>query len=459
MSNKPDTPPDTGLAKRPLSMRAQLSLVSALWSVVALAVAGFVLLQLFRGHIESGVDEDLREHLVQLAALIEVDEKGESSVPIGPLWPTYKRPFSGWVWQVRDGDKLVAQSASLGPMIAGVSEPVLAPIDGIASFTGPGGVPSRGFAREVQPEGATVLTLAIAAPQSHIDKAMFEFSRAMAIAFVLLAVGFVGASYVTTVIALRPLNALRGKVADMRRGETGPEQAWPSEIAPVAQELDGLQTHVDRLVDRARGDAADLAHAVKTPLAVLSQLAEQTVDSQGGEMQTQVARINDYLDRRLGQTRTAGRAVGEVSVAKCVEDIRFALSRDTEERGLSVTISVANNAVFRGDEADLYELVGNLMDNSVKWAASTIEAVAEISDATLTLRFRDDGPGVPVDQRNTIFARGARLDLAAPGQGLGLTIARDIAEAYGGGLTIGDAPQDGAEFIVTLPGGDAAPTV
>jgi signal transduction histidine kinase len=458
MSSKPDTPM-TLAVKRPLSMRAQLSLVSALWSVAALAITGFVLLQLFRGHIENEVDEDLHEHLVQLAALIEVDSAGGASIPVGPLWPTYKRPFSGWVWQVRDGENVVAQSASLGPLIAGVSEAVLAPISAIEDFTGPGDVPSRGFSRDVQPAGARPLTLAIAGPQSHIDKALSAFSRAMIIAFALLAIGLVGSSYLTTVIALRPLNALRGKVADMRRGEIAPDLAWPSEIAPVAQELDGLQTHVDRLVDRARGDAADLAHAVKTPLTVLAQLAEQAGAAQSGEMRTQVARISDYLDRRLGQTRTAGRAVGEVAVAKCVEDIRFALSRDTETRGLSVAMVIAPGAIFRGDEADLYELVGNLMDNSVKWASSTIEAIAEVGETTLTLRFRDDGPGVPVDQRSTIFARGARLDLAAPGQGLGLTIARDIAEAYGGGLTIGDAPQGGAEFVVTLPGGTAAPTL
>lgn len=440
-------------AKRPLSMRAQLSLASALWSVAALAVTGFVLLQLFRGHIENEVDEDLHEHLVQLAALIEIDATGGASVPNGPLWPTYKRPFSGWVWQVRDGDMVVAQSASLGPLIRGASEHLLAPVSGVEDFTGPGGVPSRGFAREVRPEGANLLIIAIAGPQAHIDRSLAEFSRAMIIAFGLLAIGFVATSYLTTVIALRPLNALRGKVADMRRGEGRPDAPWPSEIAPVAQELDGLQTHVNRLVDRARGDAADLAHAVKTPLAVLAQLADQTAESQGKEMRAQVERINDYLDRRLSQTRTAGRAVGEVEVKKCVEDIHFALGRDCEAKALSVTLNIAPGAQFHGDEADLYELVGNLMDNSVKWAAKRVEIVADAADGALVLRFRDDGPGVPIGQRNLIFARGARLDMAAPGQGLGLTIARDIAEAYGGGLSIADSPQGGAEFTVTIPGG------
>jgi signal transduction histidine kinase len=158
------------------------------------------------------------------------------------------------------------------------------------------------------------------------------------------------------------------------------------------------------------------------------------------------------LERHLGRSGAGGVPYTRVAVRGCVEDLVFALSRAFPEKPIAVDVEVEEDAIFLGDEADLYEIIGNPLDNAGIWARSRIRVIASVYGACLLVTIEDDGPGIPEAERDGILERGRRLDEAAPGTGLGLAILRDLAEFYGGGVELGESPLGGLAVRVSLPG-------
>ncbi|MEM7022284.1 MAG: ATP-binding protein [Pseudomonadota bacterium] len=443
--------------RTPWSLTARLAVGSAVWTAAALLIAGFLLVSLFRHQIETQFDAQMQDHLVHLVSLTRFADPGQAEIQGGLTAPLFNRPFSGWSWQIRRGDVIVAQSPSLGPLIPETREMLQPPLDTVGAFLGPGDLPSRGVARVIRAEqGTEPYVFAVAGPRSEIETALSAFRGSVVLTLVGLGAGLLATVFLLMRTGLRPLESLRARVAAMRAGTPPEPHRWPREIAPVAQELEELHAHVDRLVVRARGQAADLAHAVKTPLAVLEQLTTDVSPGHAKQMHRQVTRISGYLDRHLSRSRAAGRTGRSTAVAGCVDELILALDNDLAERGLTVARKVDPQAAFLGDEADFFELVGNLVDNARKWATTEIAVSAEIVADRLVLVVEDDGPGVPSEQRDCILARGTRLDEAAPGQGLGLAIVRDITEIHGGTVTIGESALGGAAVTLTLPGSTSA---
>lgn len=439
--------------RQPHSLATRLVLGATVLCGSVLVITSIILIGLFRHYVESRFDSELQSQLVHLVSITKLAKDGTTSVDGSLSGALYTKPFSGWAWQIRRGDQIVKQSSSLGPALSGVMEQLEAPLGRIGAFTAPGDIASRGMSREVRlPEMADPLLFVVARPQSEIDDALSSFVQAVLISLGTLGIGLVATNFFLMRMVLRPLSELRAKVARMHEGQPFDQISWPAELQPIADELDDLQTHVDRLVEQSRGQAADLAHAVKTPLAVLQQLAGRSDPTIRNVLQSQVDRISAYLDRHLGRSRAAGKAHLLVDVAESVNDIQFALSQQLAKKGIEIRQFIEQGTKFAGDKADFYELVGNLMDNASKWARSEMEITASIENNILMLKIADDGPGVPPDQRNQIFARGTRLDEAAPGQGLGLTIVREITNLYQGEVAIGDGKLGGALVSLALPG-------
>lgn len=459
--------------RRPLSLTARLALGAVLWCALALTVAGLALVGLFRAQVEREADRTLNDRLVQLVALSEVSPRGGVRL-VGPMTgDRFERPFSGWAWQVREGETVVLQSASLGPVTPGGVPVLAAPVGGVGQFDGPLGQRLRGVARRVAPRLAPPLTFAVARPEAEIEADLAAFRRA-----VLLTLGTLGAGLVASVLGLmrlglRPLAELRAKVAAIRGAAPQPGRAWPRELAPVAEELDSLGAHVGRLVTRARGQAADLAHALKTPLAVVRQIAERA-PGEGPAIIAQLDRIALTLDRHLGRSRAAGTALARVDIARCLDDLEPVVTA-APGRAVRVARAVPDGAVFIGDEADLFEVLGTLLDNAAKFARSEVRVTVAPASApaptptpaprpvtstgarpSLAITVEDDGPGIAPGHRRAILERGSRLDSATPGQGLGLAIAGDIVALYAGSLALEDAALGGLAVRVTLPGEIAA---
>ncbi|MHA1529177.1 MAG: ATP-binding protein, partial [Alphaproteobacteria bacterium] len=224
-------------------------------------------------------------------------------------------------------------------------------------------------------------------------------------------------------------------------------------------ELKGLNAHIDRLIERSRNQTSDLAHALKTPLSIMRQEAEQAPAEAAGPLIVQLDRIERSLDWHLTRRRLAGPHYGRVNVRDVTDGVLFAMSRLFDERDLDLKSQVETNAYFIGDEEDLHEMIGNLVENACKWADGTVIVAGAISGNALQIRVDDDGPGIPDHVAEAVFRRGARLDETAPGHGHGLAIVRDITGLYGGAVEIGASATGGASIRLTLPGADAVAPV
>jgi signal transduction histidine kinase len=258
---------------------------------------------------------------------------------------------------------------------------------------------------------------------------------------------------------LLPFVRLRGQLSGLRDGSSRRiEGTYPLEVQPLVNDLNSLLEHRERIVRRALAKAGDLAHGLKTPLAVLAQEADRA--EAAGQRETaasisvQVERMRRQVDYHLAQARAAGS--GDVPGARCavlpsVEGLIRTLQRIYADRGLAIDVEVAPDHFIRGQREDLEEMLGNLLDNACKWTKSRILIQSVPEGGFLVITVDDDGPGLNPSMRDAVLQRGVRADEAAPGSGLGLAIVRELTELYGGTISLEDSPLGGLRARLRLP--------
>jgi signal transduction histidine kinase len=274
-----------------------------------------------------------------------------------------------------------------------------------------------------------------------------------------IAVACMAAGFALVRRALVPFDRIRRRLSQVRDGtERQLAGAYPSEVQPLVDDLNALLEHRERAVARAVSKAGDLAHGLKTPLAVLAQEAERTEAAGHHDLATtmsqQVERMRRQIDYHLAHARAA--ASGATPGARCsivasVEGLCRTLLRIHEHRGIAIDVNIAGDPCVRGQREDLDEMLGNLLDNACKWAKSRVALDASSSGAAVVITVDDDGPGLEASMRSVVLQRGVRADEAAPGSGLGLAIVRDLAELYGGSISLGAAPTGGLRARLELP--------
>jgi len=258
---------------------------------------------------------------------------------------------------------------------------------------------------------------------------------------------------------LSALDDLRKRLGAVRDGrEQRVTGAFPTEVSPLVHDLNALLEHREHAVRRAVAKAGDLAHGLKTPLAVLAQEAERA-DAAGhrdlaASIAQQVDRMRRQVDYHLAQARAA--ASGAAPGARCpisasAKPLARTLLRLYAERGVTIDAVVAADHAFRGQREDLDEMLGNLVDNACKWARTRVAIASSARDGRVVVTVDDDGPGLEASMRQAVLQRGVRADEAAPGSGLGLAIVRDIAELYGGSIALDASPLGGLRAKLTLP--------
>jgi len=284
---------------------------------------------------------------------------------------------------------------------------------------------------------------------------VLAFGIQLALALGALGLAFLLATVLQVRYGLLPLGQLRAALQKVRKG-TAPRLAgdYPVEVAPLVDELNEVLAHNEALISRARVQAGNLAHGLKSPLTVLRHELAELKDERGAILRDQVVLISDQVERVLARIRAAGplAAAGRTRLAQVLEDLAFSLDIIHRERGVAIEIACPEDAVFAGDAADLSEMLGNLMDNACKWAKGKVRVTVEAGETLLVL-IDDDGPGIPPTRRAAALTRGARLDQSVPGSGLGLDIVREIAELYRGGLRLEDSPHGGLRARLELPSG------
>ncbi len=437
------------------SLRSRLLLAGGLGMLLVSALATWWLGALFEGSARSALDARLGNDLVSVLSLAEVDASGQVQFRRELVNEDYRRVFSGAYWQVRTPKgKALAQSRSLWDGTLPVPQALQTGPARAFDSVGPLDQPLRVVAQQVTlPRADTPLQVLVAADRSALDAQVSSFRQRTALALIVLVALWFAVLVSQVHYGLRPLAELRRIAAQVRNGENVrfPQQGLVKEVAPLADELNALLDHHGRMVQRARRSAADLAHALKTPLTVLATEAESDGSDWQQTVRGETARMQASIDRYLAvgvaadhQQRTP---VGPVLDALCRlmqrvhgdRDVRFAC--DANAQGL-----------FAGAREDLEEMLGNLLDNAGKWAAHSVEVKVRHEGNRMRFEVRDDGAGLPEGDLERVLGRGVRLDERASGSGLGLAIVADIAESYGGRLTL----RNGAPGLVAtlvLPAG------
>ncbi len=259
--------------------------------------------------------------------------------------------------------------------------------------------------------------------------------------------------------SLRPLAGVRADVAALEQGQVSSlRETVPREIHPLVVEFNRLLAVFAGRIHRSRTALGNLAHAVKTPLTLLTQLADRPELADQPEIRATITRETDtiltLMERELKRARMAGAAQPgqHIDLSSELQRLADALLKVHREKGLDIRLDLPPHSDFPGDREDMLELFGNLMDNACKWARFQVWVRAERCDDTLVVTVSDDGPGCPQEQRAQLTTRGLRADESAPGHGLGLAIAQEVAEGYGGSLSVGESSElGGFQVQVTLP--------
>ena len=259
---------------------------------------------------------------------------------------------------------------------------------------------------------------------------------------------------------LSSVNDMRRRLSKIRRGEARRlEGGFPSEVQPLVEDLNALLDHREQTVRRALAKAGDLAHGLKTPLAILTQEAERAGaaghDDVAATIGQQVERMRRHIEYHLAHARAAasGATLGaHCSVLASAEGLVRTLQRLHADRGLSIAVEVNGGHSVRAQREDLDEMLGNLLDNACKWARSRVAIASHGTDRRIDIMVDDDGPGIMPEMREAVLQRGVRVDEAAPGSGLGLAIVRDLAELYGGSIALDTSPLGGLRARLSLPG-------
>ncbi|MEE2567317.1 sensor histidine kinase [Hyphobacterium marinum] len=453
----------------PGSLVRRLVVSAAIWAAVLMIAGALALTALYRQSALGAIDDRLESAVSALVAAVETGEDGELVLARQPSDPRFDQVFSGRYWQIgefydADTFRVIGRSRSLWderlrPPDAFLASTLDAPGERVTiEMTGPDGEPLRIMAQAVLLAGRQDPAIMMAGEDRRpADRDVQRFASVVAGMFLIFAVALAIGIFLQVRVGLAPLFRMRDSVVDVREGRADRvEGAYPTEIQPLGDELNSLLDHSREVVDRARTHVGNLAHALKTPIAVL--LNESRTDkTEFAELVGRQAEImSRQVDHHLRRARAAAHAksVGaRTPVTPLINDLARTLTRIYGRKGIAINWTSPDELVFRGERQDLEEMVGNLMDNACKWAAScvTVSAGPGNSEQTLEIRIADDGPGMDAAAREDALKRGVRLDESAPGSGLGLSIVGDLAKVYGGVLALGEAEAGGLLACLTLP--------
>jgi signal transduction histidine kinase len=450
------------------SIAWRLVLGSGAVVTAALLAAAIALPQLYSNGLERQMDANLWRLMTNLMSFVD-KENGRIVLSEPMTYEDYESAFSGYYYQINRGDEVMLPSRSLGGLKLEVQKPeaLQSEIYYDTTLTGPpGGAQELRAAtimvRYTNLDLAEPLVLTVASDRRLINENIDDFRVTIVIAILGLGMVLVGTVFLQLRYGLRPLRRIPEALAAIRSGQTDRlTGSFAAEVEPLAREINALLDHNSEIVERARTHVGNLAHALKTPLAVLTNEAAghkgefaQTVSSQVGIMREQV-------DHHLSRARVAARAGilgARTSVMPVLEGLARTLEKIYRERNIAVAVAGPPDIAFRGERQDLEDMLGNLLDNACKFAKSRVSARAVDREGRLRIEIADDGPGVPSQQRRVAQKRGIRLDESAPGSGLGLSIVTDIAEIYGGSFRMDEAKLGGLLAVLDLPlAGGSAP--
>src|SRR6266568_1328462 len=453
------------------SLATRLFLSATAWVVVILVITGVILSSVYRNATERAFDRRLNLYLRTLIAEVATPDNNipDQFQSLGE--PLFELPLSGWYWQITridTGKPELRASRSLWdkklPKLEEQGADLTAAGIRLGYVDGPEAQNLRMVERPVDLGAEGKFLVSVAGDATEIFDETRSFDYYLGGTFAALSIVLVLTTIFQVRFGLAPLKRISESIADIRSGRAERlEGEFPVEIAPLARETNALIDANREIVERARTHVGNLAHAIKTPLSVIVNEANaHAADPFAAKVMEQADVMRDQVAHHLERARIAARVsvVGTVTeVAPAIEALRRTMEKIHRGRGIVVEAKADPSAKFRGERQDLEEMVGNLVDNACKWAASRvfIEVLVEAPQQAgagprLRLIVDDDGRGLSEAERTQASRRGQRLDESKPGSGLGLSIVTDLAALYGGSLSLRSAPIGGLRAELVLPG-------
>ncbi|GGJ12279.1 sensor histidine kinase [Neoroseomonas lacus] len=442
--------------RAPRSLALRLALAAGLWVAAGLGAAGWFITGVVVRQVEAAFDARLSGLLDAAVAAVTTDTHGHIVVGRAPAGADFDRALSGAYWQVTGPDGAVTTSRSLWDQTLPAAQ---SGHEGIAwrDIIGPRGEPLRLAERDLLlPDAAGEAHVAVALSRAETLAEIARLRTVLLAVFVLLGIGLVGGVVTTVVVGLAPLRRVRRALAEIRQGRRDTlDLDAPGEVAPLVAEVNALIATNRATVERARTHVGNLAHALKTPLAVLRNALEPShpdLPSARAEAEALQGLVQHHLARARTAARATSVAAAAVSPLAVAQDIAPALRRLFADRGLLIEVTGASTARVRVDAQDLTEMLGNLMENACKWARGQVSLSVADVPGSVVITVADDGPGLPEQVREAALARGVRFDEGTAGAGLGLAIVADLATLYGGALDLARSDLGGLRATLSLPG-------
>jgi len=424
--------------RRSGSLTRRMIGVSAVWIVLLLGLGGFALDRVLTSAITSNFDAQLDYVLTAMISSSEIGPEGEVLFNRALADQRFLEPYSGLYFQITGTGFEPYPSRSLWDRRL-----IVAPHnDTEAHYYDSEEFPSeelRVIERDVRLPGSPVRwRFQVAQSRDVINEQIGVIRRTMVRSFGVLGLGLILLAALQAVYGLWPLRRVRRAIAAIRSGRKSRiEERLPREIEPLTEELNALLAHNETQAEEARRHAGNLAHALKTPLTVITNAATARSPDLADTVCREATTMRRQVDHHLARARAIGRrssAHARAPVWPQLEAVERAVSRLYPK----VTVDLAGHkqAVVRVERQDLDEMLGNLIENAAKYGGGRVFVTVKTTPDCVELEVEDDGKGIPEEERETIFDRGARLDTGKPGTGLGLAIVRDVAQIYGGSIAL-----------------------
>ncbi|MCK8517138.1 ATP-binding protein [Methylonatrum kenyense] len=438
---------------------ARLLLASWLLVLLILPLAGIALSLAFQSAVNQAFDERLKAMLHVTSSAIRADADGRLDLSRSLGDARFEQVFSGWYWQVSDPEGPLLSSRSLWdedlpPLAGGVSGEVMA-----GDAMGPREQPVRQVQRRLRlPDYPQPLQVVVAGPTTEVQAEVAGFRRLLLISLASLGVLLLLLIAVQLRWGLAPLRRMR---ADLHEVQTGQRAALdtrlPADLRGLAETMNRVLDRDRRLIERGRNAAGNLAHAIKTPLAVMRTQLAQLPEREQGRFERELKRVDEAVRHHLARASAAGSAgfSGQIMVTTALAPVLDGLGKMAERRGVTLDAKIDERLRVSVDPHDLQELAGNLLENAVRWANTQVRLTVDAGDGRLWMLVEDDGPGMSEAQRRAAMDRGKLVDSERSRSGLGMAIVRELVDLYAGDMQLGVSAEGGLSVRIEVRVGTA----
>jgi signal transduction histidine kinase len=449
----------------PRSLAFRVIAFSTGWAILALIVISTVISALYRQASERSFESLLSAHLFNLIGSVGVSDSGAltGSPNLGDL--RFSAPNSGWYWAVQPISEGLTGELRSSSMTRAIPSPSTAEVPFNADFqrsylaNGLGDEDIAVFESEFVLDAENrVARFRVMGNRTELEQEFAAFERRLFSYLALFGLGMISINAIAILFGLRPLGRVRAALAMVREGAAQRlDGRFPAEIEPLANETNALIENNRRIVERSRTQVGNLAHSLKTPLAVLLNEGRALGGAKGTLITEQASAMQQQVEHYLKRARVAAQrdsVVYRTPVTPLLERMVRVIAKLSHGKQVTL-VPPAADVIFAGEREDLEEIVGNLLENAMKWSRDRIvvSVSAPVWDDTTNLfsiHIEDDGPGIPEDKAREALKRGRRLDETTPGTGLGLAIVTDLVNEYGGKLMLERSELGGLMAIVQL---------